>query len=98
MTALLFVGLMFAAIALSVVIVPLILLKVAFVVVLSLIAIPFRIMGGLARGVFKGMFWLALLAIPLAILALPLTIVAGGSWLVYRAFRPKRASQAYVVA
>ncbi len=98
MSALLFLGLMFAGVVFSILLVPLVLLKVALVLILSLIVIPFRIAGALARVLFKGMFWLALLAIPLAILAFPVTIMALGCWLVYRAFRPKRSPQAYVVA
>ena len=102
MTTLFLFGLMLLGALLSLIIVPLILLKVVLVMALSLIVIPFKIaaslLGGLLRGAFKGMIWLALLAIPLAILAFPLTIMVFGAWLLYRAVHPKRSSQAYVVA
>ena len=102
MTTLLILGLMFFGAVFALVLIPLVLLKVAFTVVIALVTIPFRIMGalfgGLARGLFKGMFLFALLLIPLALIALPFTILAFGAWLLYRAFRPRRPSPAYVVA
>jgi hypothetical protein len=102
MTTLLILGLMcFAALA-SLVLIPLFLLKTALVVVIALVAIPFKIMGaflgGLTRVAFKGIFWLALLMVPLALIAFPLTIMAFGAWLLYRALRPRRPSPTYAVA
>jgi hypothetical protein len=103
MTTLFILGLMFFGALASLVLVPLILLKVVLGVVLGLVVIPFKILGaflgGLTRGVFKGMFLLALLMIPLAVIAFPLTILAFGGWLVYRLIRgPRRPPQAYVVS
>ena len=102
MTTLLILGLMFFGVLASLVLIPLFLLKTAFVLVIALVAIPFKIigalLGGLTRGLFKGMFWLALLMVPLALLAFPFTIMALGAWLLYRALRPRRSSQTYVVA
>lgn len=102
MTTLFFLGLMFCAALCALVALPLMLLKVGFSVVLALVTIPFQILGsilgGLTRGVLKGMFWLAILMIPLAVILLPFTILAFGAWLVYRVFRPRRPPQAYVVA
>lgn len=94
MTALFVLGLMFFGGVFALILVPLILLKVVLGVAIALIAIPFKILGafvgGLTRGVFKGMFLLALLMIPLAVIALPFTIMAFGAWLLYRAVRPRR--------
>jgi hypothetical protein len=94
MTALFVLGLMFFGGLFAVVLVPLILLKVVLGVAIALIAIPFKILGafvgGLTRGVFKGMFLLALLMIPLAVVALPFTIMAFSAWLLYRVMRPRR--------
>lgn len=103
MATLLFLGLVFAGVVCSLVVLPLLLLKAVFGVTLSIISIPFQILGGLigglTRGVFKGMFWVALLLIPLALVALPLTIMMFGAWLLYRIVRPRRRPpQAYVVA
>ena len=102
MTTLLVLGLMFFAAICSLVLIPLFLLKVAFTLVASLVVIPFQILasilGGLTKGLLKGMFWLALLLIPLALIALPFTLLALGGWILYRIFRPKRPAQAYVVA
>lgn len=102
MTTLFFLGLMFCGALIALVALPLMLLKVGFSVVLALVTIPFQILGsilgGLTRGVLKGMFWLAILMIPLAVILLPFTILAFGAWLVYRVFRPRRPPQAYVVA
>ncbi|MBK5255349.1 MAG: hypothetical protein JJE39_04890 [Vicinamibacteria bacterium] len=86
----------------SLVLIPLVLLKVVFTLVLTLVLIPLKIigavMGGLFRGVFKGMFWFTLLMIPLALIAFPVTILAFGAWLLFRALRPRRPRQAYVVS
>ena len=94
MTALFVLGLMFFGGVFALILVPLILLKVVLGVAIGLIAIPFKILGafvgGLTRGVFKGMFLLALLMIPLAVIALPFTILAFGAWLLYRIMRPRR--------
>lgn len=102
MTTLLILGLMFFGALASLVLIPLLLLKTAFVLVIALVAIPLKIvgalLGGLTRVAFKGIFWLALLMVPLALIAFPLTIMALGAWLLYRALRPRRPSQAYVVA
>ncbi len=102
MTTLLILGLMFFAAVGSLILIPLFLLKVVFTLVISLAVVPFQILGsilgGLSKGLLKGMFWLAILLIPLALIALPLTLLAGAAWIVYRIFRPKRATQAYVVA
>ncbi len=102
MTTLFILGLMFFAAVCSLVLIPLFLLKVGFTLVASLVVIPFQILagilGGLAKVFAKGMFWLALLMIPLAVVAFPLTIMAFFAWIVYRVFRPRRPAQAYVVA
>jgi hypothetical protein len=102
MTKLLIFGLMCFGALFSLILVPLVLLKVVFTVVFALVLIPLKIigavLGGLVRGVFKGMFWLALLLVPLAIIAFPITIMAFGAWLLYRAVRPRRPPQAYVVS
>ena len=102
MTTLFILGLMFFGAIFALVLIPLALLKVAFAAVIALVVIPFKILGavigGLARSFCKGLFLLALLLIPIALIALPFTILAFGAWLVYRAFRPKRPPQAYVVA
>lgn len=102
MTTLFILGLMFFGAIFSLVLIPLVLLKVAFTLAIALVVIPFKIFGslfgGLARGLFKGAFLLALLLIPLAVIAFPFTILAFGAWLVYRAFHPRRPSQAYVVS
>lgn len=102
MTTLFILGLMFFAAVCSLVLIPLFLLKVAFTVVASLLVIPFQILGailgGLAKVFTKGIFWLAVLMLPLAIIAFPLTILAFFAWVVYRVFRPRRPAQAYVVA
>ena len=94
MTALFVLGLMFFGGVFALILVPLILLKVVLGVAIGLIAIPFKFLGafvgGLTRGVFKGMFLLALLMIPLAVIALPFTILAFGAWLLYRIMRPRR--------
>jgi hypothetical protein len=101
MTTLFLLGLMFLAAIVSMVAIPLVLLKVILGVVLAVVAIPFKIFGslfgGLVRGAVKGTFWLALILIPLAVIALPVTIMAFGAWFIYRALRPRRAPQAYVV-
>jgi hypothetical protein len=102
MTALLILGLMFFAALASLVLIPLFLLKTALFLVMALVAIPLKIvgslLGGLTRGMFKGIFWLGLLLVPLALIAFPFTIMALGTWLLYRALRPRRPSQTYVVA
>jgi hypothetical protein len=102
MTGLLILGLMFFGALAALVLIPLLLVKTALVLVITLVAIPFKIMGallgGLTRVAFKGMFWLALLMVPLALIAFPFTIMAFGAWLLYRALRPRRSSQTYVVA
>ncbi len=102
MTTLLILGLMFFAAVSSLVLIPLFLLKVTFGVAASLLVIPFQIvagiLGGLAKVFAKGMFWLAVLLLPLAIIALPFTILAFFGWVVYRVLRPRRPPQAYVVA
>ena len=102
MTTLFILALMFGGALFSLVLIPLVLVKVVFGLVIGLIVIPFKILGafigGLTRGAIKGMFLLALLIVPLALLALPFTILAFGAWLVYRILRPRRPPQAYVVA
>ena len=102
MTTLFILGLMFAGAVLSLILLPLLLLKVVLCAVIALVVVPFKVLGalasGLTRGVFKGMFLLALLMVPLAILFLPFTIMAFGGWLLYRILRPRRPPQAYVVA
>ena len=102
MTTLFVLCLMFCGALLSLVLLPFILLKVALGLVIGLVVIPFKILGAflgsLTRGVFKGMFLLALLMVPLALIALPFTILAFGVWLLYRILRPRRPPQAYVVA
>lgn len=94
MTALFALGLMFFGGLFALILVPLILLKVVLGVAIALVAVPFKILGafvgGLTRGVFKGMFLLALLMVPLAIVALPFTIMAFGAWVLYRVLRPRR--------
>jgi hypothetical protein len=101
MSTLLILGLMFFGAIFSLVLIPLVLIKMVFGLLIAIFVIPFKILGaifgGLARVLVKGMFWLALLLIPLAIIAFPVTIVAFGAWLVYRAFNPRRPPQAYVV-
>lgn len=102
MTTLFILALMFGGALFSLVLIPLVLVKVVFGLVIGLIVIPFKILGaligGLTRGAIKGMFLLALLIGPLALIALPFTILAFGAWLVYRMLRPRRPPQAYVVA
>ena len=102
MTTLFILALMFGGALFSLVLIPLVLVKVVFGLVIGLIVIPFKILGAfigsLTRGVFKGMLLLALLIVPLALIALPFTILAFGAWLVYRILRPRRPPQAYVVA
>ena len=102
MTTLFILGLMLCAAVFSLVLIPLVLLKVVLGLVIGLVVIPFKIVGafigGLTRGVIKGTFLLALLMIPLALVALPFTILAFGAWLIYRILRPRRPPQAYVVA
>ncbi len=102
MTTLFILALMFGGALFSLVLIPLVLVKVVFGLVIGLIVIPFKILGAfigsLTRGVFKGMLLLALLIVPLALIALPFTILAFGAWLVYRMLRPRRPPQAYVVA
>lgn len=102
MTTLFILALMFGGALFSLVLIPLVLVKVVFGLVIGLIVIPFKILGafigGLTRGAIKGMFLLALLIGPLALIALPFTILAFGAWLVYRILRPRRPPQAYVVA
>ena len=102
MTTLFILCLMFCGALFSLVLVPLVLLKVVLGLVVGLVVIPFKILGafigGLTRGVVKGAFLLALLMIPLALIALPFTILAFGAWLVYRLVRPRRPPQACVVA
>jgi hypothetical protein len=102
MTTLLILGLMFIGALCSLILIPLVLLKVVFALLLSLIVIPFKILGaligGLTRGFFKGIFLLAILMIPLTLVALPFAILGLFGWLVYRAFRPRRPPQAYMVA
>ena len=101
MTTLFLLCLMLGGALLFLVLLPLMLLKVALVLVIGLVAIPFRILGalvgGLTRGVFKGMLLLGLLAIPLALVALPFAILAFGAWLLYRILRPHRPPQACIV-
>ena len=102
MTTLFILGLMFCGAVFSLVLVPLVLLKVVLGLVIGLVVIPFKILGafigGLTRGVVKGTFLLALLMIPLALIALPFTILACGAWLLYRLVRPRRLPRACVVA
>lgn len=102
MTTLFILGLMFCGALFSLILIPFVLLKVVLGLVIGLIVIPFKILlafiGGLTRGVVKGVFLLALLMIPLALIALPFTILAFGAWLLYRLVRPRRPPQAYVVA
>jgi hypothetical protein len=102
MTKLFALGLMFLGALFSLILIPLILVKVVLGLVIALVVLPFKILGallaGLTRGVVKGMFLLALLMVPLALVALPFTIVAFGAWLLYRALRPRRPPQAYVVS
>ena len=102
MTTLSILGLMFFAAVCALVLIPLFILKVAFTVVASLLVIPFQILaailGGVAKLFTKGLFWLAVLMLPVAIIAFPLTILAFFAWVVYRVFRPRRPAQAYVVA
>jgi hypothetical protein len=102
MTTLFILGLMFCGALFSLVLIPLVLLKLALGLMIGLAVIPFKILGafvgGLTRGVIKGTFLLALLMIPLALIAMPFTILAFGAWLVYRVLRPRRPPQACVVA
>jgi hypothetical protein len=102
MTTLLFLGLIFLAALCSLILIPLVLVKVVFGLLLTLIVIPFRILGGLigalTSGFLKGIFLLAVLMIPLTLVALPFAMLGLFGWLVYRAFRPRRPPQAYVVA
>ena len=97
MTTLFILGLMFFGALAALLLIPLFLLKVVIALVVTLVVIPFKILGLLARGAFKGMFWLALLMIPLALVAFPFVILAFGAWLLFRALRPRRP-QAYVVS
>lgn len=101
MTTLFVLGLMFFGAILSLVLIPLVLLKVVLGLVVGLVIIPLKVLGafvgGLTRGAIKGMFLLALFLVPLAIIAFPLTILAFGAWLFYRLIRPRRPAQAYVV-
>jgi len=102
MTKLFVLGLVGLGAIVALVLIPLLLLKVLITLVITLILIPVKIIGavagGLVRVLFKGAFWLALLLIPLAILAFPLTLFAFGAWLLFRALRPRRPPQAYVVS
>ncbi len=102
MTKLFILGMMFFGALFSLVLLPLLLLKVVFGLLIALVVLPFKILGailgGLGRGFFKGMFLVALLLVPLAVLAFPLVVLALGAWLLFRALRPKRATQAYVVS
>lgn len=102
MTTLFILGLMFCGALFSLILIPFVLLKVVLGLVIGLVVIPFKILGafigGLTRGVVKGMFLFALLMIPVALIALPFTILAFGAWLLYRLVRPRRPPQAYVVA
>lgn len=98
MTTLFILGLMFFGALASLVLLPLLLLKLAFVLVFAVVLIPLKLLGLLTRVAFKGVFWLALLLVPLAILAFPLVVMAFGAWLLFRAFRPRRPPQAYVVS
>ena len=102
MTTLFILGMMFVGALFALVAVPLLLIKAVLGIGLAAIAIPLQIVGaivgGLAKALAKGMFWLLLLAIPLAIALLPLTILAFGCWLVYRLVRPRPTPQAYVVS
>ena len=102
MTTLFILFMMFGGALVSLVLLPLILVKVALGLAIGLVVIPFKILGAflgsLTRGVFKGMFLLALFMVPLALIALPFTILAFGAWLLYRILRPRRPPQAYVVA
>jgi hypothetical protein len=79
-----------------------VLVKMVFGLLLTLIVIPFRILGGLIGALtsvfLKGIFLLAVLMIPLTLVALPFAMLGLFGWLVYRAFRPRRPPQAYVVA
>ena len=101
MTTLFILFLTLGGALLSLVMLPLLLLEAVLGLVIGLVAVPFKIMGAflgsLTRGVFKGMFLLALFLVPLALIALPFTILAFGAWLVYRILRPRRPPQAYVV-
>ena len=102
MTTLFMLGLMFFGALFSLVLIPLVLVKVVLTLVIGLVVIPFKILGafvgGLTRGVFKGLFLVALLMVPLAVIAFPFAILAFGAWLLYRVLRPRRPPQAYVVA
>jgi len=102
MTTLFILGLMFCGALFSLMLIPLVLVKVVLGLVIGLVVVPFKILGaflgGLTRGVVKGVFLLALLIVPLALIALPFTIIAFGAWLLYRALRPRRPPQAYVVS
>lgn len=95
MTTLLVLGLMFLGAIASLVLIPLVLLKVTLTLAMSLVAVPFKILGaivgGLSRGLFKGLFWLVLLLVPLALLALPLTILGFGAWLLQCALRRQKS-------
>ena len=99
---LLVLGAVFAGVIFSLVLIPLLLVRTVLGLSFALISVPFQVVGalvgGLARVVFKGMFWLAFLLIPLAVVAFPLTIMMLGAWLLFRALRPRRTRQAYVVA
>ena len=102
MITLLVLGLMFGGALLSLLLIPLFLLRVVLGLSIAVLAIPLHaagaILGGVTRGLFKGVFWLAVLLIPLALIAFPFTIMVFGAWLLYRVVRPKRAPAAYVVA
>ncbi|MEO8359655.1 MAG: hypothetical protein ABI672_06465 [Vicinamibacteria bacterium] len=102
MTALFIFGLMFAGFVAALVAIPLILLKVVFGITVAVVSIPLQligaVLGGVTRVAFKGMFWLALVLIPLALIAFPFTILAFGAWLLYRIVRPRRPAHAYVVS
>ena len=102
MTTLFLLGLMFFGFLFSLVVIPLVLVKMVLGLVIGLIAVPFKILaaflGGLTRGVVKGTLLLALFMVPLAIIAFPLTILAFGAWLLYRILRPRRPAPAYVVS
>jgi hypothetical protein len=101
MTTFFLLGLMFLAAVVSLIAIPLFLLKLILGVVIGVVMLPFSILGslvgGLVRGAVKGTLLLALIVIPLAVIALPVTIMAFGAWFIYRALRPQRAPQAYVV-
>ena len=76
MTTLLLLGLMFVGAVFALILIPLLLLKVVFALLVALVVIPFKILGALIGGLTAGVLWAASGAVFTKIVAISTQMVA----------------------